>query len=223
MNPKRWLTLALLAAAAIVATAHADDVTKNEQYTITRATLNAGDDAQPTVLVCERVGLRLTPNVAEVLGGPDVLINVDDKGKPIYRLRIGLFTPSRLNADNLDCNHNGILDACEPDCNANDIPDDCDIDEGRSEDCNFRPDGSQADRMPDECQSLKGDMNCDHSVDFDDINCFVAALAGCDIYVKECVNCDCEHADIDCNGYVSFNDIDPFVELLIAGCGKTCE
>jgi hypothetical protein len=68
----------------------------------------------------------------------------------------------------------------------------------------------------------RGDSNCDGSVDFDDIDCFVAALISEDNWN------DCGHGggctytgtnDIDQNGSVDFDDIDGFVECLInEGC-----
>jgi len=48
-----------------------------------------------------------------------------------------------------DCNGNGIPDACETDCNGNDIPDDCDVASGASADCDHNG-------VPDEC-----DPDCD--------------------------------------------------------------
>ncbi|MBN1885088.1 MAG: hypothetical protein JW876_06155, partial [Candidatus Krumholzibacteriota bacterium] len=49
----------------------------------------------------------------------------------------------------LDCDDNGIYDACDiasgaPDCNLNGVPDDCDIESGASDDCNL-------DGIPDDC------------------------------------------------------------------------
>jgi hypothetical protein len=49
----------------------------------------------------------------------------------------------------LDCDGNGVYDACDiangaPDCNLNGVPDDCDIESGSSDDCNL-------DGIPDDC------------------------------------------------------------------------
>jgi hypothetical protein len=71
----------------------------------------------------------------------------------------------------------------------------------------------------DPCQGfLVGDSNCDGAVDFDDINPFVAALAGEEAWrqavggaptcVYLCAN------DIDGDGDVNFSDINAFVALL---------
>ncbi|MCC7294075.1 MAG: hypothetical protein IT449_18595 [Phycisphaerales bacterium] len=52
----------------------------------------------------------------------------------------------------VDCNHNGIFDACDVlyfDCNRNGVPDDCDLDSGTSQDCNHN-------LLPDECDIESG-------------------------------------------------------------------
>jgi hypothetical protein len=60
-----------------------------------------------------------------------------------------------------------------------------------------------------------GDMNCDGTVDFADINPFVEALIDPDAYnaAYECYM----NADIDQDGVVDFADINPFVALLTGG------
>ena len=59
-----------------------------------------------------------------------------------------------------------------------------------------------------------GDMNCDGSVDFFDIDGFVLAVT--DPAAYEAAYPDCELLNADCNGdgEVNFFDIDPFVELV---------
>ncbi|MFH1109898.1 MAG: S8 family serine peptidase, partial [Planctomycetota bacterium] len=54
-----------------------------------------------------------------------------------------------------DCNHNGILDACEslPDCQPNGVLDECDIAAGTSQDC-------QPNTIPDECDIASGAADC---------------------------------------------------------------
>jgi|GEM_PF-5679952 len=61
-----------------------------------------------------------------------------------------------------------------------------------------------------------GDLNCDGSVDFDDIDAFMLALNSGTSY--HATYPDCERALADCNGdgYVDFDDIDFFVALLSA-------
>ncbi len=59
-----------------------------------------------------------------------------------------------------------------------------------------------------------GDANCDGLVDFDDINPFVRALVGYEVYKLH--HPDCHWLDGDCNGDgdVDFDDIRPFVAKL---------
>ena len=64
-----------------------------------------------------------------------------------------------------------------------------------------------------------GDLNCDGTVDFDDINPFVKALAGRAGYEAAYPNCLWLNGDIDGNGSVDFDDINPFVRCLVnSGC-----
>ena len=59
-----------------------------------------------------------------------------------------------------------------------------------------------------------GDMNCDGSIDFDDIDPFVTALISDGDYRATYPDCVFLNADINNDQSVDFNDIDPFVELL---------
>lgn len=61
---------------------------------------------------------------------------------------------------------------------------------------------------------VPGDLNCDGSVDFDDIDPFVLALSNPDAYEALFPTCYILQGDIDRSGDVNFDDIDPFVELL---------
>lgn len=72
----------------------------------------------------------------------------------------------------LDCNQNGLSDACDiefgesEDCNQNGIPDECDVDSGASPD-------NDGDSTPDECQAEsvpfhRGDVNNDSLLDISD-------------------------------------------------------
>jgi probable HAF family extracellular repeat protein len=65
-----------------------------------------------------------------------------------------------------------------------------------------------------------GDANCDHDVNFDDIDPFVLALTDPDGYDAQYgETCDIKYADVNGDGVVDFNDIDGFVECLINnGC-----
>ncbi|MEW6250695.1 MAG: S8 family serine peptidase [Planctomycetota bacterium] len=63
-------------------------------------------------------------------------------------------------------------------------------------------------------QGLKGDLNCDGVVDFDDINPFVLALSDPAGYAVAYPNCNIMNGDINGDGVVNFDDINPFVALL---------
>jgi uncharacterized membrane protein len=67
-----------------------------------------------------------------------------------------------------------------------------------------------------------GDVNCDESIDFDDIDAFVLVLADPDDYRRAFPDCDAELADIDRDGFVDAADIDPFVCCLIRGSCYDC-
>jgi len=62
-----------------------------------------------------------------------------------------------------------------------------------------------------------GDLNCDGSVDFGDINPFIQALVNPDEYQATYPDCPPENGDINGDGSVDFLDINPFVELLTGG------
>jgi hypothetical protein len=59
-----------------------------------------------------------------------------------------------------------------------------------------------------------GDVNCDSSVSFGDINPFVLTLTDPGAYEIAFPNCDILNADINGDGSVNFRDINPFVALL---------
>ena len=61
---------------------------------------------------------------------------------------------------------------------------------------------------------LKGDLNCDFWVNFDDINPFVQLLS--DPAGWQAAHADCPMSNGDCNGdgRVDFDDINAFVALL---------
>ena len=59
-----------------------------------------------------------------------------------------------------------------------------------------------------------GDLNCDHAVDFGDINPFVLTLTDPAGYAALYPDCDINLADINGDGSVDFGDINPFVDLL---------
>ena len=59
-----------------------------------------------------------------------------------------------------------------------------------------------------------GDLNCDGSIDFDDIDPFVAALSGEAGYRAAYANCHWRNGDCNGDGEINFDDIDAFVGLL---------
>ena len=59
-----------------------------------------------------------------------------------------------------------------------------------------------------------GDLNCDGSVDFGDINPFVLALSDPAAYAAQFPDCNIMNGDCNGNGRVEFGDITPFVALL---------
>ena len=59
-----------------------------------------------------------------------------------------------------------------------------------------------------------GDLTCDGTLDFADINPFVSALTNPAAYAHEFPYCDIMLADINGDGSVDFGDINPFVALL---------
>ena len=69
---------------------------------------------------------------------------------------------------------------------------------------------------------LRGDMNCDGSVDFDDIDGFVLALTSRDSYETEYPDCNYLNADVNCDEQVDFDDIDGFVACVTSGGCADC-
>jgi hypothetical protein len=67
---------------------------------------------------------------------------------------------------------------------------------------------------PTELAGSPGDLNCDGSVDFDDIDAFVVALTGEAAYEAQYPECRWMNGDCDLDGDVDFDDIDAFVVLL---------
>ncbi len=61
---------------------------------------------------------------------------------------------------------------------------------------------------------LKGDLNCDASVNFGDINPFVLRLADPGAYAAAYPGCPDYNGDINDDGSVNFADINPFIALL---------
>jgi hypothetical protein len=112
-----------------------------------------------------------------------------------------------------DCNVNGIPDADDIaagsslDCNINGVPDECDIASGASADAN-------GNGVPDECELMRGDMNCDGSVNFGDINPFVMLIVDPTQWQQAYPSCLLLNGDCNLDGTISFADINPFIALL---------
>ncbi len=64
---------------------------------------------------------------------------------------------------------------------------------------------------------VHGDLNCDGSVDFGDINPFVLAMTGAAAYYAQYPSCNWHNADCNGDGAVNFGDINPFVSCLTTG------
>ncbi len=67
---------------------------------------------------------------------------------------------------------------------------------------------------PEPCLICVGDLNCNGSVGFDDINPFVLRLSNPQAYFATYPYCPDANGDINGNGAVGFDDINPFVALL---------
>lgn len=61
----------------------------------------------------------------------------------------------------------------------------------------------------------RGDMNCDGSVDFWDIDGFVLAFMGPEQYSLRYPDCNILSADIDQDNDITWDDIDPFVDCVV--------
>jgi hypothetical protein len=108
------------------------------------------------------------------------------------------------------------------DCNGNGVLDQCDIANGTSPDAN-------GNGVPDECEALNarcpGDLNCDGSVDFADINAFVSFLTDYDGWRATFRGCDARNGDLNCDGTYgqgSLDDINAFVMLMQQCGGQGC-
>jgi hypothetical protein len=62
-----------------------------------------------------------------------------------------------------------------------------------------------------------GDVNCDESIDFADIDAFVLALIDRNDFESAFPECDWYTADVDRDGEVTFADIDGFVACIVNG------
>jgi len=125
--------------------------------------------------------------------------------------------PNDANADQADCDGDGIGDVCavasgaDDDCNGNESPDRCDIINGSSSD-------SDGNGIPDECEApppCEGDTNGDGVVDPLDSG-YVLARFGCSVGTGD-PNCDAADANLD--GVVDPLDAG-FVLARFGSCGE---
>ncbi len=93
------------------------------------------------------------------------------------------------------------------DCNGNGIDDATDIASGTSYDDNENV-------VPDECEKLAGDLNCDGHTGFADINPFVLLMTDPSAYLATYPDCIRINGDINGDGTVGFADINLFVSLI---------
>jgi len=93
------------------------------------------------------------------------------------------------------------------DCNENGIHDRVEIRRQLCEDVNHN-------FVPDTCETVLGDVNCDGVVDGDDVDPFVLAMVNPDSYAQQYPSCIAGNRDINGDGLCDFGDINPFVQLL---------
>ncbi|TWT41035.1 Subtilisin Carlsberg precursor [Phycisphaerae bacterium RAS1] len=132
-----------------------------------------------------------------------------NKGTPIYRTIFFGYPFEAIPAASRNAVFQRALQYCRPcnDCNQNGVVDHVDIFNGTSQD-------SDSNGVPDECQVLLGDMNCDGEVNILDINAFTLAIADPAAYAIAYPGCNIASGDINGDGNVDVLDINPFVELL---------
>jgi hypothetical protein len=75
-------------------------------------------------------------------------------------------------------------------------------------------DGHFADAVSLVIGGISGDLNCDGSVNFGDINPFVLLLTNHAAWVQQFAGCDWHVGDCNGDGWVDFADINPFVAIL---------
>ncbi|MCG3128193.1 MAG: hypothetical protein CHACPFDD_03069 [Phycisphaerae bacterium] len=64
---------------------------------------------------------------------------------------------------------------------------------------------------------VRGDMNCDESVNGFDVDPFVLALTDPEEYIEQYFFCDIDHGDVNEDGSINGFDVDPFVDILTGG------
>ena len=108
-----------------------------------------------------------------------------------HKLRVGAPTEVEMLANYGRYSHTVVYDGAVPGLNVT----------GALEDATVTP-------------GARGDTNCDHQVDFNDINPFVQMLSDMPGWVAAHPGCPVTNGDLNCDGHVDFLDINPFVALL---------
>jgi len=124
-----------------------------------------------------------------------------------YQIGVGAWAYSGWNIDDVE-----VWAFAPPttDCNGNGVADWIDIAGGTCADDNTNA-------VPDVCEKLAGDLNCDGVVGFGDINPFVLLMGNPDEYRAVHPDCIRINGDINNDGVVGFGDINAFVALLSGG------
>jgi hypothetical protein len=152
------------------------------------------------------------PDECELDYDGDGVVDVDDNCPVVY------------NPDQADYDDDHVGDVCD---NCSEVPNPYqeDVDgDGYGDVCDNCPTAynplqrdSDLDGVGDACEVVTGDVNCDGTVNFGDINPFVLLLSNPAQWQQNYVECRMLNGDINSDGSVNFGDINPFVSCLSSG------